>query len=495
MSLFRSIEKGDLKAVLKRLKSGASLTLQNEMGYTPLHCAVAVGNVEIIRALMDAGADANVRAATGETPLHTAAVEEPELVKLLIASGADVNASDEGEDTAMHGAAVGGHVVAGVALLEAGADIDPQNGEGYTPLDLARKYGQTEFALWIMSKGAKTHGWTDKDVLEQCRERSVLVDRMSESFTPQHAFQLFEAVAKGAYQSVDRLLKRGVPVDLAMPDGNTALHVAANEEDLELTRLLVDAGADVNVINLEGATPLDAAVGTGNVDLAKMLIAAGANVKHRDDGYSALDIAIGSGAQGMVDVLLECGADTRGLSREEVLAETELIDDDGDPVSAIRPVMGRRLPRNRVTLRAFRELEKLSFVHEVSMVACNSWSYESYILVSKTHQAYALLAENAEPNRLVLGFTAFYADNTIYGLANTEDYGEPPSNEDGSIILDTARIKDAAELLAEFLKRRPKKNFHKLSGAFYAAYLMKSMPPNGDDGDEEFDDYEDENDD
>ena len=56
MSLFKSMEKGDLKGLLKRIKSGTSFTLLNDIGQTRLHRAIELGDVSIVAALVNAGA-------------------------------------------------------------------------------------------------------------------------------------------------------------------------------------------------------------------------------------------------------------------------------------------------------------------------------------------------------------------------------------------------------------------------------------------------------
>jgi uncharacterized protein len=87
-AFFGRVEVG--RALLRRNADvGAPST--NYMANTALHAAIAgAGNMQIIRALLDAGADANARGASGYTPFHLAASRgNRELIDLLMQRGAD----------------------------------------------------------------------------------------------------------------------------------------------------------------------------------------------------------------------------------------------------------------------------------------------------------------------------------------------------------------------------------------------------------------------
>ena len=61
------------------------------------------------------------------------------------------------------------------------------------------------------------------------------------------------------------------------------MHLASNNEHLELTRLLVERGANFCSQNDRGETPLDRATGSGRLDIARVLIEKGAVVSVRDN--------------------------------------------------------------------------------------------------------------------------------------------------------------------------------------------------------------------
>jgi ankyrin repeat protein len=124
------------------MSRGESVSLTNSNGETPLFWAVANGKVKAAELLLKNGAEVNARNAFGGTPLLTAArnTDLPELMKLLIEAGANVNAMDSQGENALHKLAWFGYpqnnVQTARILLDAGADITVKNKQGKTPLDI-----------------------------------------------------------------------------------------------------------------------------------------------------------------------------------------------------------------------------------------------------------------------------------------------------------------------------------------------------------------------
>jgi len=150
--LGRLIAAGDVAAVRTAVQGSPGLlarTLERDGqgGWTPLHLAVADGHPDVVRALVEAGADLTARTEFNRTPLHVALQFRPEMVPLLRELGAQVDApsaaylgdvdqlarhldggTDPGDRTSgvdlLSWAAFGGAVPTAELLLARGADAD-----------------------------------------------------------------------------------------------------------------------------------------------------------------------------------------------------------------------------------------------------------------------------------------------------------------------------------------------------------------------------------
>lgn len=127
----------------------------NRLGATAFFLAAKTTDLEAIKVLLAAGADPNIPAYDGTTPLMVAAGlgmwyvgedggslpgqedEATEVVKLIVERGADVNAVNKMGETPLHGAAFRGVNAIAEFLVDKGAKLDAKDMRGWTPLFVA----------------------------------------------------------------------------------------------------------------------------------------------------------------------------------------------------------------------------------------------------------------------------------------------------------------------------------------------------------------------
>lgn len=122
--------------------------------------------------------------------------------------------------------------------------------------------------------------------------------------------RLLEAVRAGDKAAVRSLLSERVDANEAAADGATALHWAAQRDDLETADLLIRAGANVNAANDYGITPLGLACVNRSAPMVEKLLAAGANPNAaKVTGETVLMTCARTGSVETVRALLARGAD------------------------------------------------------------------------------------------------------------------------------------------------------------------------------------------
>jgi len=139
-------------------------TTEDERKQTALHLAAKASNLEILRMLLEQGADIHAKDSDGRTTLHLA-ISNSDAVRMLVRSGADVEAKDKDERTPLHHACVSscfsrpGHyseetVEVVKRLLENGAQIMARDCKGQTPLHVAASRGDLNLIIILRDRGA-----------------------------------------------------------------------------------------------------------------------------------------------------------------------------------------------------------------------------------------------------------------------------------------------------------------------------------------------------
>lgn len=215
-------------------------------GLTPLHmCAGFSSSTKLMSAIIEAGADVNQLAGTGESPLHLAIEGKGGLgiISLLVRSGAKVNARTSNGVTPLHLAvSVKSQLEVISFLLDSGARIEdpgPEDVDGGSVLHTACLFNDDpQVVSELLRRKADVNGRT---------ERLQITPLMlaSGSNTDGRVIQI--------------LIDAGADTDVIGPDGNNLLHIAARTGNINAFTLLLKEGLDINAKDYLGSTPFHCA--------------------------------------------------------------------------------------------------------------------------------------------------------------------------------------------------------------------------------------------
>lgn len=308
-------------------------------GLPPLGSAALFGDLEMMRLLIDAGADVNGRSRSDATILGAAksyglsGPHDPDklargtaALKMMLDQGADPNLRQRRGDPRFpitYRERRSGVVALGLSvtplmetanvmtehhselvrrarlLVEHGADPSVTNQAGQTALFFAAKNGNVPMLEFLLDAGL------DPD------------HRDGESVTP-----LGFAARHARTRSVSILLARGADPNAADVHGFTPLMFAALRPGAsqDVARALVSAGADPNWCTPDGSAPLMIAAAYGDIDLVRLLLKAGADPHQSHvSGKSAATLALARGHREVYDLLTSSGT---GLSPSSVSEKT-----------------------------------------------------------------------------------------------------------------------------------------------------------------------------
>jgi len=203
-----------------------------------------------VEILCGKGCSLSARDGTGITPLHMAASKgQLDIVKLLIQHGAQIDtASTRGGNTPLHFAAAGSHHQVVQLLIEQGAEVNQQDFDGMTSLMFAAYRGNLKTAKTLIDHGADP-GHVDKDentaLLLHCSSVSVsaeMVDMLA--ISP----WLINKSNKQGYSpvlqvSAQILVRAGAELDQHNHSGEIPLLLALRQDNLPLARLMRAGGA------------------------------------------------------------------------------------------------------------------------------------------------------------------------------------------------------------------------------------------------------------
>ena len=374
--LARACENASASMVRRLLEAGANPNIAQMNGLTPLMTAARTGSLDVVNDLLSHDADVNAATATThEAALMWAVAERRvDVVRVLVDGGADVHPNPQQLFSPLIAAARTGDTDTAKMLLAAGADVNGTGSDGSPPLPYAMVAGQSAFAHFLLEQGADPNGAIDgvtalhaaagpvdpwlRAWYRQYSRPVGFYDRQGGRLTLEERLSLVNALLAHGADSNPRMtasempklgfVRNGAYDNFAVGTGDlagaTPLWVAAwatnlgagsasfvkrsiaSRSSAKVLRSLLAAGARPDLTPVDGSTALMAAAGCGrdahvtNVqrgphfpvaeEAVKVLIDAGIDVNAKNEGdFMALHCAAFGGVNELVRYLVEHGAD------------------------------------------------------------------------------------------------------------------------------------------------------------------------------------------
>ncbi|KAK6332951.1 hypothetical protein TWF718_010779 [Orbilia javanica] len=249
---------------------------------SPLHLAARTGNLGAIRYFISHGDDIDIRHDGGHQPIWEAvAYGQFEAVKLLVENGSSPRAAWVAGRRLIHFASARGDYSIVKYLLELDPEmVNIQQEDGSSPLRECAFSGHVEVARLLLDAGAN---W----LLETHHDRRTVG---------------FLALEQGWSNVFSLILKKGLslknPLHIRSCNAGTPLHIAAGYGYEETVKEILELGAtnerdfDISITDLAGNTALHNAVNTGILSIVKLLVENGIDLERKNKaGKTALELA------------------------------------------------------------------------------------------------------------------------------------------------------------------------------------------------------------
>ncbi|KAH8823893.1 ankyrin repeat-containing domain protein [Flagelloscypha sp. PMI_526] len=252
------------------VEKGANVNMIGGQYGTPLQTAASRSSLKTVQYLVEQGAYVNTTGGNDGTPLYNAVAQGKwDVVQYLVEQGADVNVTGGYYGSALQAAAVQRNLDNVQYLVEHGAVVNTFGGEYGSALHAAAHWAPLEFVQYLVEQGADVNAIGKRygtplhvaayrrklDVIQYLVERGADVKVIGGQYgsvvqaaaVPDVYNHILQATA-GCLSVIQYLVAQGAEVNVIGGIYGSDLQAAALGDDLDVVRYLVDWGADVSMV-------------------------------------------------------------------------------------------------------------------------------------------------------------------------------------------------------------------------------------------------------
>ncbi|XP_068615407.1 ankyrin repeat and death domain-containing protein 1B-like [Brachionichthys hirsutus] len=309
---------------MKSIGKGLNANARNVNNRTALHYAVAGKNKEAVQLLLQRRVKVDQKDKFGMAPIHLAAwFGSLDILKLLVQAGAEQKIENEEGLNIMHCAAINNHTDIAEYIIEdlQMKELDKEDMSGNRAFALAAEHGCVDVLVMLMETyhmdTMKPNKKGDTPLHSAARNGHLdVVDLLLLSFDTRDEVNmdgetaLYQATDNSQERCVLALLEAGCDPNILTTAKCSALHPVSERGDISLVQILLKHNVNTDFGNLNLETPLHLAIKNSHIPIIHSLLMAGCNINATDKrSQTVLHLAAELAKIEIVEMLLKAGID------------------------------------------------------------------------------------------------------------------------------------------------------------------------------------------